>query len=229
MQDWTYPVRSTRTNRIAIPADSRPGFRRWPSSRSGGRASASLAIGRAPCSRGVPPPLLLGREGQRFRAPASGAAAIRIPRENVSSGAGVRQRARFTDRDRVDDVPGQASASAVTIVPLRKNADGRPLAGSSRSTKGLMHPAARRLLLRSATGRRDGNHPVRRLLRSRACGRMRRDGRTRIRRVVHGGQRSLAERPLPARGRPSAFFAGEDIGRTERKSAQAQHPPDRDP
>ncbi|HST61359.1 MAG TPA: hypothetical protein VLK84_21825, partial [Longimicrobium sp.] len=61
----------------------------------------------------------------------------------------------LTDRDQVDDVPRQASASAATILPLRKNADGRPRAGSNLSTKGLTHPAARRLLLRSAIGRRE--------------------------------------------------------------------------
>jgi hypothetical protein len=58
-------------------------------------------------------------------------------------------------------VPSQASASIEAIMPLPKKSDGRPLAGSSPATRGLTHPAARRLLLRSATGRRDGNHPVR--------------------------------------------------------------------
>jgi hypothetical protein len=32
----------------------------------------------------------------------------------------------FTDRDRVDDVPGQASASAAIILPSRKNRDAVP-------------------------------------------------------------------------------------------------------
>jgi len=143
--------------------------------------------------------------------------------------AGHRRRQALTDRDQVDDVPRQASASAATILPLPKNADGRPRAGSSLSTKGLMHPAARRLLLRSAIGRRDGHHPVRQALyESRPCGIdvTRRPDADRTGRA--GGQRSLAERLLPARRWPSEFFAGEDTGRTARNSAEAQHPPDRD-
>ncbi len=216
----------------------------------------------------------------------------------------------FTDRDRVMMCQGQASASTAAIVPLRKNADSRPLAGSSRSTKGLMHRAARRLLLRSAIRCHEGNHPVRPFS-PKPCERERRDAtagresaescrrpeilgtaaaageraairifrrggywphgerlpmhsihliaigksrpwregcepdrRTSQRRSSRaaglpedpasgsdvtprldanrpsraGGQRSLAQRRLPARGRPSAFSAGEDVGPTARSS-----------
>jgi len=56
----------------------------------------------------------------------------------------LRRRHTLTDRDQVDDVPCQASTAAAAIVPHRKNADGRPLAGSIRSAKDLWHPAARR-------------------------------------------------------------------------------------
>jgi hypothetical protein len=48
--------------------------------------------------------------------------------------------------------------SRTPVVPPPKNADGRPLAGSSPSTKGLMHlPSA----TCSASGRHHGNHPIR--------------------------------------------------------------------
>jgi hypothetical protein len=87
---------------------------------------------------------------------------VRAPADTARA-SGAPARARFTDRDHVDDVPGLPPASAAANMPLRKNADGRPLAGSNGSTKGLTHPAARRLLLRPAIERREGNHPVRRL------------------------------------------------------------------
>jgi hypothetical protein len=141
---------------------------------------------------------------------------------------GLRHRHAFTDRDHVDDVPRQASASDATIVPHPKNADGRPLAGSNGSTKGLMHPAARRLLLRSATGRRDGNHPVRQVSpKAAGAGGMGRDGRTRIGRVVQEA-RDPWRCGCRRRGAASAFPQ-------DRRSASGAElrgstdPPDRDP
>ncbi len=122
---------------------------------------------------------------------------------------GLRRGQTLTDRDHVDDVPGQASTSAVTTVPLRENADGRHPAGSSRSTKGLMNPAARRPI-RVRTSR---SRPSSSAASSDAgcAGTMRRDGRTRIGRVVQEA-RDPWQSGCCRRGDGIRVFAEEDVG-----------------
>ena len=114
------------------------------------------------------------------------------------------------------------------ILPLRKNADGRPLAGSSLSTKGLMHPADRRLLRRSASGRRDDDHPVRPPS-QRPPVRRRCDATAgRESAEYRGRPEILGTAAAAGEGTASAFFVGDDTHRMVRMSAQAPHPPDRD-
>ncbi len=136
----------------------------------------------------------------------------RISPALVSRDPGIGVRTRFpaqtclTDRDHVDDVPGQASASAAAIMPLRKTRMPSPrrqqriYQGPDAPCRSPRSPPVRDRTSWGQSSSEAGFSEARR------CGMdvTRRPVADRPSRA--GGRRSLAERLLPARGRPSAFL-----------------------
>ena len=124
---------------------------------------------------------------------------------------GPRRGHTSTDRDRVDDVPGQTSTSAATILPVPKNRD--PVPAPAAAALPRIHAPCRspRVRLRPSGSQPSGFAASHNAVRAEA---MLRDGRSRTGWLPAGSALPLVDRLLPARGRHRGFFEGHNDGTT---------------
>jgi hypothetical protein len=130
-----------------------------------------------------------------------------------------------TDRDRVDDGPRQPSAFRGHHPACPEKPRSGPRAGSGRSTKDPVHPAAR---LRSASGRHGRSHPVLRRPNAVPAEALRRDGRSRTGWVPRE-PRCPWWTGCSRRGDGIAVFSEGTMVARRRGNPRGTDPPDRDP